>query len=211
MNTSGVCVPTITENPLRLSPLFTDYWGDWMARFTERTDVFARLGCYAPRFYHAPDATTEAAGVAAGGYLEYLLTLPVGSFLLGWLHSTVSFAGGAPANPISPPAPSGYVCQITDLAIDHQLFTKPVPEAYFLNDWLQPANANPPYAGSTNGFVSPVTPRLLPVPYPIVPPGQLMVEFWNQLGPGSEEEPQLNKAVQLTFLVMVPTGEGVKA
>ena len=93
------------------------------------------------------------------------------------------------------------VCQITDLSIDKQLFSKPVPEAWFLNDYLQPASANPPYPNSTNGYVSPVTPRLLPVPYPIVPPAQLMVEFWNQLA-------TLNTACQLTFLVMVPIGKG---
>ena len=210
IQTRGVCVPTQTENPLRLSPLFRDYWGDWMARFTERTDFFSNLGCYAPRFYHAPDSTTEFDGVPAGGYIEYLLTLPIGSFLCGYLHTTVSAGGSAPSNPVAPPAGSGFVAQITDLALDHQLFTKPVPEAFFLNDWLQRASANPPYANSINGFVTPTTPRLLPVPYPIVPPGQLMIEFWNQLGPGTVEEPLLNKAVQLTFLVMVPQGEGVK-
>src|SRR5580692_2981844 len=161
---STVCVPLTTENPLRLSPLFTDYWGDFMASVTKRTDVFARLGCYAPRFYHAPDSNTENAGLAAGGYVEYLLTLPVGSFLCGFLHSTVSIPDTAPTDPIGPPAQSGFVIQITDLSIDKQLFSKPVPEAWFLNDYLQPISANPPYGGSTNGFVSPVTPRLLPVP-----------------------------------------------
>lgn len=196
-----VCIPTQTENPLRLSPLFTDYWGDFMARFTEQTDIFGKLGCYAPRFYHAPDATTELNGVPAGGYIEYLLTLPVGSFLCGFLHSTTSAVGTAPANPISPPASSGFVCQITDLATDHKFFyNRPAPEAWFLNDYLQPVNANPPYGGSTNGFVFPVTPRLLPQPFPIVPPAQLLIEFWNQLA-------TLNKAVQLTLLVMVPQGE----
>lgn len=198
--TTTVCVPLVTENPLHLSPLFTDYWADYMAGFTRQTDVFARLGCYAPRYYHAPDSTTEKNGVPAGGYLEYLLTLPVASFLCGFLHSTVSIAGTAPANPVSPPAQSGFVCQITDLAIDKQLFSKPVPEAWFLNDWMQPVSATPPYANSTNGLVSPVAPRLLPVPYPIVEPAQLMVEFWNQLQ-------TLNTACQLTMLVMVPVGK----
>jgi len=197
---SSVCVPLTTENPLRLSPTFTDYWGDYMAAVTRETDVFARLGCYVPRFYHAPDSTTELNGIQPGGYVEYLLQLPIASFLCGFLHSTVSIPGTAPVNPISPPAQSGFVCQITDLAIDKQLFSKPVPEAWFLNDYLQPINANQPYGASPNGFVSPVTPRLLPVPYPIVPPGQFMIEFWNQLA-------DVNTACQLTFLVMVPVGE----
>ncbi len=197
---SSVCVPLTSENPLRLSPLFTDYWGDWMASVTRPTDIFAKLGCYVPRFYHAPDSTSENAGIAAGGYLEYLLTLPIGSWLCGFLHTTVSVAGTAPLNPVSPPAQSGFVCQITDTAIDKPFFSKPVPEAWFLNDWLQPQNANPPYGGSTNGFVYPVTPRLLPVPHPIVPPGQLLIEFWNQLA-------TLNTACQLTCLVMVPVGQ----
>jgi hypothetical protein len=196
-----VCIPLETENPLRLSPLFTDYWGDYMASFTRQTDVFSRLGCYAPRFYHAPDSTTELNGIPAGGYVEYLLTLPVGSFICGFLHTTISVPATAPSNPISPPAQSGFAIQITDLSIDKQLFSKPVPEGWFLNDYLQPVSANPPYGSSTNGFVSPVTPRLLPVPYPIVPPGQLLVEFWNQLA-------DTNTACQMTFVVMVPVGKG---
>jgi hypothetical protein len=195
---TGVCVPLTTENPLRLSPLFTDYWGDFMAGFTGATDVFSQLGCYAPRFFHAPDSTTELNGVPAGGYIDYLLELPLGSFLCGFLHSTVSIPDTAPTNPISPPAQSGFVCQITDLSIDRAIFSQPVPEAWFLNDYLQPVSANPPYANSANGFVSPVSPRLLSVPYP---PGQLLVEFWNQLG-------GLNTACQMTFLVMVPVGKG---
>jgi hypothetical protein len=199
-----VCIPLETENPLRLSPLFTDYWGDYMASFTRQTDVFSRLGCYAPRCYHAPDSTTELNGVAAGGYIEYLLSLPVGSFLCGFLHTTISVPDTAPNNPITPPAQSGFAIQITDLSIDKQLFSKPVPEAWFLNDYLQPVSANPPYANSGNGFVAPVTPRLLPVPLPIVPPGQLLVEFWNQLADPDTN----NKACQMTFVVMVPVGQG---
>jgi len=200
---SNICVPKQTENLLRLSPLFRDYFEESQARFTERLDGFAQLGCFVPRFFHAPDSEAQFQGVAANDYLEYLLTLPVGSFIIGYLHTTSSAPNSAgPATfPVAnvPPNPSGFSCQITDLAIDHKWFSSPVPEAFFINDNLLGPSTNPPYPGNTNGYTFPSFPRLLPVPYPVVGPGQFRVEFWNSLD-------AVNTDVQLTFLVMVPDG-----
>jgi hypothetical protein len=198
---SRLCVPSQTDNPLRLSPLFRDYWGEQMAAFTRRTDLFARAGCYVPRFFHAPDSETQFKGLAAGGYLTYLLSLPIGSFILGYLHTTSSApnsnGGGVPPNA------SGFTCQITDLALDHKWFSRPAEEAYFVNDDFT-TTAGPPYTASTHGVTFPSTPRLLTQPYPVVPPGQFVVEFWNALS-------SLNTDVQMTFLVMVPDGPDTNA
>src|ERR1700680_2973588 len=107
-----------------------------MSSFTRRTDVFSKAGCYVPRFYHAPDSGTQFAGLAPNGYLTYLLSLPIGSFILGFLHTTSSVPGSVGDSPgaLPPPTPSGFTCQITDQAIDHKWFSRPAEEAWFIND-----------------------------------------------------------------------------
>lgn len=199
---SRICVPKTTENLLRLSPLFTDYWGDQQAKFASRLDGFCKAGCFLPRFYHTPDSGSQLLGIAANGYKTYLLALPPGSFVVGYLHTTSSApnSAGPASTPVinAPPNASGFTCQITDQSIDHKWFSRPVPEAYFINDnLLGPSTGFPPYPDNTLGFTFPSFPRLLPVPYPVVPPGQFIVEFWNQLD-------TLNTDCQLTFLVLVP-------
>lgn len=200
---SGVCVPKSTENLLTLSPLYRDYWGEVMAAYTRRLDGFARLGCYVPRFYHAPDSESQFVGVPANGYKPYLLALPLGSYIIGFLHSTSSAPGssGPATTPVAnvPPNASGFTCQITDLSIDHKWFSHPVEEAWFINDNLLGPSAFPPYTNASKGFTFPSFPRLLPVPYPVVSPGQFQVEFWNSLN-------AVNTDCQLTFLVLQPDG-----
>lgn len=208
---SKLCVPTLTENLLRLSPLYHDYFGEQQAAFTKMLDGFAEAGCYVPRFYHAPDSGSQFLGVAPSGYKTYLMALPVGSFILGFLHTTSSApdsAGATSAGPQVinvPPNASGFSCQITDLSIDHKLFSRPAPEAWFINDNLLSASTGaPPYPANTKGFTFPSFVRLLPAPYPVVPPGQFQVEFWNSLD-------VLNTDVQMTFLVLVPDSGNVNA
>lgn len=202
---SKVCVPKQTENLLRLSPMFRDYFGDQQARFTERLDGFAKAGCYVPRFYHAPDSASQFEGIPANAYKSYLLSLPIGAFVLGFLHTTSSAPNSTkPATkPVKniPPNASGFTCQITDLTFDHKWFSRPAEEAWFINDNLSGPSVNsfPPYPNNTLGFTFPSFPRLLCAPYPIVPPGQLVVEFWNSLD-------ETNTDCQMTFLVLVPDG-----
>jgi hypothetical protein len=204
----GVCVPRQTENLLTLSPLYRDYWGEQMAAFTRRLDGFAKAGCYQPRFYHTPDSESQFVGIAPGGYKTYLLSLPLGSFILGWLHNNSSAPGSSgPATTSvinAPPNLSGFTAQITDLSIDHKLFSRPAEEAWFINDNLLGPSTFLPFIDTVYGFTFPSFPRLLPVPYAVVPPGQVQVEFRNSLD-------TVNQDVQLTFLVMVPDGSGGNA
>jgi len=204
----GVCVPKSVENLLKLSPLFRDYWGEQMAALTHRLDGFARAGCYSPRFYHAPDSESQFVGIPAGGYKTYLLALPVGSFIVGFLHNSSSAPGssGPATEPVAnvPPNLSGFTCQITDLSIDHKWFSRPAEEAYFINDNLLGPSAFPPFTDTTFGYTFPSFPRLLVVPYPVVGTGQFQVEFRNSLD-------VVNKECQLTFLVLVPDGSAANA
>lgn len=209
---NGLCVPKTTENLLRLSPLFRDYFGEQQARFTERLDAFCKSGCYVPRFYHTPDSESQLVGIPSNGYKTYLLALPPGSFILGFLHTTSSAPHSSGPSELTvpnvPPNASGFTVQITDLAIDHKWFSKPVEEAWFINDNLLGPSVNnfPPYPNNTLGFTNPSFPRLLPVPYPVVEPGQFQVEFWNQLSQFDDESTGINTDCQLSFLVLVPDG-----
>ena len=188
----GICAPLKTLlNPLKLAPEYRDFWGDQHSRFAELTDRICDAECFVPRVYHAPDNTTEIAGVAANDYLEYILPLPAGSFILAWLHSTTAVAG---ANG-SPPPGSGFSLQVTDVKRNFKFFQKPVPESYFLNGPPQP-NDFGVFAGGTPYLACP-SPRLLPAPYPVSAPGEFQFEFWNTLA-------SLNTLVQMSLLVAVP-------
>ena len=199
----GVCVPKSTENLLALSPLYRDYWGEQQAAFTRRLDGMAKLGCYVPRFYHTPASEQQFVGLAPNGYLTYLLALPIGAFIVGFLHNNSSApnSSGPATEPVInvPPNASGFTVQITDLSIDHKWFSHPIEEAWFINDNLLGPSTFPPFTDTTFGYTNPSFPRLLPVPSPVVAPGQFQVEFWNSLD-------TTNTDVQLTFLVLVPDG-----
>lgn len=103
-----------------------------------------------------------------------------------------------------PPNQSGFTCQITDQAIDHKWFSRPAEEGWFINDNMFGTGQTPPYPNNNSAFTFPSFPRLLPVPYPVVPPGQFVVEFWNSVD-------DQNTDAQMTFLVMVPDGVNTNA
>lgn len=192
----GVCVPLKTLlNPLKMAPAYRDFWGDLNSRYVELTDRICDAECYIPRVYHAPDNVTELAGVAGNGYLEFILPIPAGSFVLGFLHTTTGALGPGATAAGSPPAGSSFSCQITDVRRKFRFFQKPVPETYFLNDATTP-NDFGVFAGGFP-YVACPSPRLLPAPYPISAPGELMIEFWNTLTTA-------NVLVQLSLLVAVP-------
>lgn len=191
----GVCVPlTVLLNPLKMAPAYRDFWGDQNSRYVELTDEICDAECFIPRVYHAPDNVQELAGIPGNGYLEYILSIPPGSFVLGFLHSTTGAAGPG-ATPGSPPAGSGFSCQITDAKRKYKFFQKPVPETYFLSDATTP-NDFGVFARQLPYVQTPI-PRLLPAPYPISAPGELMIEFWNTLT-------TTNTLIQLSLLVAVP-------
>lgn len=187
----GICVPTTPAiAPLRLASDYRDYYGRQHEKFVERIDPIIQAGCFTPRIFHAPASADEVAGVPANGYLEYVLELPAGGFILGFLHTTLSGStGGEEPTPIS-----GFRLQISDVVRNYRMFGKPVPEAWLLNDQLGTDNTE-----FNSEWVLNPAPRLLAAPYPIAPPGQFKVEFWETTG-------SLNKLVQVSMIVAVPPG-----
>lgn len=195
------CTSVPSINPLRLAADFRDCWGDAHARLVELTDPIILSGCFEPRIYHAPDLATENFGISpAQDYIQYMLDIPAGSFILGFLHHATGLTNSNVAT--CPPTMSTFRMQITDVARNYQLFQKPIPEAWFLND-SPSMNPSGPYAASSTGNLYELnpSPRLLCAPYPVAPPGKIKVEFWNSLQSAGQ-----NTLVQMTFLVAVPAG-----
>jgi hypothetical protein len=185
----GICVPTTPAiAPLRLASDYRDYYGRQHEMLVEKIDPVIAAGCYMPRIYHAPSSAEEVAGVPGNGYLEYVLELPAGGFILGFLHTTLSGLVDE-SIPVS-----GFRFQISDVTRNYRFFGKPVPEAWLLNDQLGTDDTQ-----FNNEWVLNPAPRLLAAPYPIAPPGQFKVEFWETTG-------SLNTYVQISLVVAVPPG-----
>ena len=201
---SRLSVPTIVPiKPLRLREDYRDYYGDAHACLAEMFDRLQEAGCYEPRIFHAPDTQTENAGVPVNGYLEYMLALPPGSFIIGLLHGCAL----TQPNLDSAPAVTGFTLQITDVERDYKFFGKPVPETYLLPDRPVPLpifDFNP-----VGPPVQLNVPRLLTAPYPVAPPGVFRVEFWNQAPAGAFTPDEPTDAVpnvfcRLSLAVAVP-------
>jgi hypothetical protein len=199
----GMCVSTVPSTaPQRLATDYRDYFGRAHEHLCEMLDPIGNADCFRLRIFHAPDAATELAGVPFNGYLEYALELPAGSFLLGFLRTNTPLANLNNAG--APPVGSGYRCQITDVDRNFKFFQKPVPEAYFLND-IPSTNPLGPYAGENLYVLNPCL-RLLMAPYPVTPPGQFKMEFWNIL-----PESDFNFLVSLDLVVAEPDGASQNA
>lgn len=187
---------TVLMNPLLMMSNVREYWQDAHSRLIGFSDAIVKAECYEPRIFHAPSTDFELIGLEPNGFLEYVLPLPTGSWILGWLHAT----SGLPLEADFPPAGSTFSMQLTDVARGFKFFQKPVADAYFLNDQVQPSNStfgNKPYVQNPS-------PKLLSSPYPVAPPGEFKFEFWNQLGGDTN-----NTLVQMSLLVAVPM-PGVK-
>jgi hypothetical protein len=195
---SFCCTSVPPINPLYLASNFRDGFGEAHARLAELLDPIWMSGCFEPRIFHAPDTQSENVGAtAASPYIQYVLDIPVGSFILAYLHHAASQVN--PNVATCPPVPSSFRVQITDVARSYRFFEKPVPEAFFLND-APSMNPSGPFFGSSSGFLYELnpSPRLLTAPYPVAPPsGKFKVEFWNSLNAA-------NTLMQLSFLVAVP-------
>jgi hypothetical protein len=135
---------------LQLDYQYRDFYGEVLPHYAEQLKAIEAAGCYVPRWYHAPSNDNQVL-TAARPHIRFVLEIPVGSFILGIKHNTAT----------------GFLCSITDIGLNHALFSDPVPDSYFLcgEDGLE----NP--GGLTYWFNS---------PYPVVSPGRFIVEFWSQ-------------------------------
>jgi hypothetical protein len=140
-------------NP-QLDSNYADYWGEPFPFQLESWVPIYKAACYVPRWFQAP--TNALQNMVAGQYVDFSLQIPDGSFVLAILHSFQSGSGGSGGGT---PSTGTFTVQITDLAIDHQWFSNPVPGIFFNK------------TSGRNGYI-------LPKPYPIISPGNLRFEFW---------------------------------
>ena len=193
---SFCCTPVPAFNPLRLASNYREGFGDPHARLAELTDPILQSGCFEPRVFHAPDESAENAGATvAAPYIEFVMDIPGGSFILAYLHHSTGLANANSAG--NPPVQSTFRMQITDVERNYKFFQKPMPEAFFLND-APSNNTDGPYAGGGLLYELNPSPRLLTAPYPVAPLGKYKVEFWNVTAGN-------NALMQMSFLVAVPT------
>lgn len=150
-----------TLNP-QLDPIYADFWGEFLPFALEGFWPIVKAGCYVPRWFQAPTDTLSV--MAVGDYNEYSLQIPAGSFILSILHSIpVEIGGGQPSGGgIAVFSGGTFNIQITDTSIDHKWFSNPMPDALFFK--------NPSLTGR-NGHV-------LPKPYPVISPGNFLIERW---------------------------------
>ncbi len=132
----------------QLDSTYADYWGEYLPFALENWPWIAKAGCYHPRWYQAPTNALQSMGV--GAYSSFALQIPSGCLILEIMHRNQEGATGA------------FTCQITDTALGHQWFGQPVPDTLF--------NKRPNVEGR-NGYV-------LPKPYPVIAPGNFLVERW---------------------------------
>src|SRR5208337_1775361 len=111
---SFCCTPVPPVNPLRLASNYREGFGDAHARLAELTEPILLSGCFEPRIFHAPDLPSETAGMTvAAPYMEFVLDIPGGSFILAYLHHSTGLAN--PNNAGDPPVQSTFRLQITDV------------------------------------------------------------------------------------------------
>jgi hypothetical protein len=140
-------------NP-QLDSDYADYWGEPQPFQLETWKPIIQAGCYIPRWFQAP--TNALQNMATGQYVDFSMQIPAGSFIMEIAHS---FQNGRVVSGGSTPSTGTFTVQITDLAVNHQWFSNPVPDAFFFK------------TQGRNGYI-------IPKPYPVIMPGNIRVEFW---------------------------------
>lgn len=133
--------------PLQIDQLTRDTYSEFDPLVIAQLSPMAYDPCYKPRLYKSPDSTSEV--LAAGAKATYGLVVQPGSLIYGAYCQDSS----------------GYMVQITDMSLDYELFSEPVP-VQLLNNLTK-----------TAGY-----PNLWDSPHPVVGSGRLLVEIWNNSG-----------------------------
>lgn len=140
-------------NPLALASSWSDQWGVWSPRAAAASMWLEDEPCLYFRLGLAPETAKQV--IPASGYLDYNLRLVPGSVVYKLWTPNVS----------------SVQCQISDIALGHDLFQEPVELNSLYTDFRT--------GRFSSGF-------LLPMPHPIVDDGSgsgmLRVQFWGAAG-----------------------------
>ncbi len=119
--------------------IIRDFYGWWSPPAVEAVCPLNDPACFRPTQYGFP--SMEAQLVPARGYVQTTLVIPVGSYIWGFMHNVNS----------------GFDFQITDVSLNHELFSTPCP----------------------GSMLFPSSPFFFPEPYPVAGDGNFSCEIWN--------------------------------
>ena len=158
---------SVPISPLSLNPLTRDLWSEFDATVIAQLAALASDPCYRIKFYKAPADNQEL--LPANGYAAYGLKISPGSLIFGFYLPCIFNAGNPPAS-----VPLAFTVQITDVDLEHKLFTEPKSSLFLANCKLTYLNL----LGVPQGSF----PNLMPVPYPVVGKGLFKVDIQDTSG-----------------------------
>lgn len=147
--------------PLQIDQLTRDTYSEYDDLVIAQLAAMAYDPCYKPGLFKSPDSASEI--VASGKKTSYGLSIPPGSLIYAFYCQDAT----------------GYMIQITDLSLDFQLFSEPMP--------VELAN---------NLVKTPGYPQLWDAPHPVVGTGMFLVELWNNTA--------ASERIQLVMGCLVP-------
>jgi hypothetical protein len=101
--------------PLWSQGALRDFFAVWSPAAIEQLQRVNDPTCYRPAWYSFPPMENQS--VAARGYFQTVIVIPAGSFLVGFIHQSISGVL--------------FQFQITDLALDHSLISDPADDDLF--------------------------------------------------------------------------------
>jgi hypothetical protein len=158
---------SVPISPLSLNPLTRDLWSEFDASAIAQLAVLASDPCYTMKFYKAPADNQEL--LPANGYAAYGLKISPGSLIFGFYLPCI-FNAAHPAQSV----PLAFTVQITDVDLEHKLFTEPKSSLFL-------ANCKPTYV-TTAGVPAGSFPNLLTSPYPVVGRGAFKIDIQDTSG-----------------------------
>ena len=145
-------------SPLSLNPLTRDLWGSFDAAAIAQLAALAGDSCYSIKFYKAPADNQEL--MAANAYAAYGLKITPGSIIFG-VYLPVNLS-------------ADFTVQITDVDMEHKLFTEPISSLFL-------SNLKPTYASLATVNMGSF-PNLLNAPYPVTGRGAFKVDIQETSG-----------------------------
>ena len=137
-------------NPQELTSAYRDWWPQFDPNSVALMEAINRSRCYVPRFFVAPSGGNLIQNqVNPGTYVNFVLTIPPGSFIYGIYMNGLAVPSG----------PNNFSMQITDLGLSYKWFNDPIAQQFFNSD--------------------PGAPYLFPALYPVMNPGTFFCEFWS--------------------------------
>ena len=157
----------VAVSPLSLNPLTRDLWSEFDASAIAQLAVLASDPCSTMKFYKAPADNQEL--LPANGYAAYGLKVSPGSLIFGFYLPCI-FSVGHPGGSV----PLAYTVQITDVDLEHKLFTEPKSSLFL-------ANCKPTYLNML-GVPQGSFPNVLTSPYPVVGRGAFKIDIQDTSG-----------------------------